>query len=172
VPVVVRVRGEPPRGFVLAGPAAAHPTQVRLSGPASWVRSQDTLYTEPLSLAGKSGLLEVVHPLAELPPWASAAPGSVLVRVTIEPETSGESTLSPRLRGAREGFRVRLDPPAVRVRWAGPKGRAELAVRDLAAEIDVERRGRGRYLLPVRLSGVGMEFVRAVVPESVSVVVQ
>jgi hypothetical protein len=172
VPVAVRVRGEPPRGYGLAGSPTAHPPQVRLSGPASWVRAQDTLYTEPISLSGRRGNVAIIHPLAELPPWATAAPGSVFVRMTIDEEASGEVTLTPEIRGARDGFRVRLDPATVRVRWASPKDKAADATRNLEAQVDLERRGRGRYARPVRVSGGGAGVVRAVLPESVAVVVQ
>jgi hypothetical protein len=73
--------------------------------------------------------------------------------------------------GLRSAFTARLDPPRVRVELAVPRSRIGVE-RDLRAGVDLARRGRGRYVLPVKLSGRGAGYVRSVQPESVAVTVQ
>jgi hypothetical protein len=170
LPVAVRLRGAPARGFVLSGPPLASPAQVKISGPRSWVRECDSIATQPVPVAGKRDTVELLLPLVAPPPWAVAEPGSVLVQVPIEPETSGVRDLVPEVKGLRSAFMARLDPPRVRVALAVPRSRAGVE-RDLRAGVDLGRRGRGRYVLPVRLSGAGAAYVRSVQPESVAVTV-
>jgi YbbR domain-containing protein len=172
VPVAVRWKGEPVRGFVLVGAPLSRPSEVRLSGPRSWVRSRDSVETETLVLTGKRDTLELVQPLLPPPPWASVSPGSVLVRVAIEPQDSGVRELTPVVTGLRPAFEARLDPPRVQVTWAAPRSAASTAERGLRAGVDVEHRGRGRFRLAVRITGDGAGYVRAVSPESVTVAVQ
>lgn len=172
LPVQVRLRGEPARGYVMTAPPSTRPEEVRLSGPASRLRGWDSVETEPLVLTGKHGRVESVLPLVAPPPWATVSPGSVLVEVAIEPEASGSRELTPEVVGLRPGFVARLNPARVRLLWSAPKGRGPAPTSDLRATIDVERRGRGRYVLPVRLSGRDRGAVRAVMPDSVAVTVQ
>ena len=171
LPVAVRLRGEPARGFVVVGVPRARPAEVRISGPRSWVRGRDSVETEALAVSGKRDTIEAVLPLVALPAWAVAEPGSVLVQVPIEPEAAVTRELTPEVEGLRPAFLARLDPPRVRVALGVPRSHAG-ADGDLRAGVDVGRRGRGRYVLPVRLSGRGAAFVRSVAPESVAVTVQ
>jgi len=171
LPVTVRLRGEPARGFVLSGAPLPSPAAVKISGPRSWVRGRDSIATEPVQIAGKRDTVELLLALVAPPVWASAEPGSVLVQVPIEPESAGTRDLTPEVSGLRSAFTARLDPPRVRVELAVPRSRIGVE-RDLRAGVDLARRGRGRDVLPVKLSGRGAGYVRSVQPESVAVTVQ
>jgi hypothetical protein len=172
VPVAVRFHGKPARGYALVGPVVPRPSEVRVSGPRSWVHDRDSLETEPVAVGDRRDTVDAVLPLAALPAWASASPGSVLVEVPIEPENSGVRELVPVVNGLRGSYDVSLEPPRVRVSWAAPRSQADRVERDLRASVELGHRGRGRFLLPVAIAGRGADYVRGVVPDSVTVVVQ
>jgi hypothetical protein len=171
VPVAVRLRGDPARGFILDGPPETTPARVRVSGPRSWVRARDSVETEPISVAGKRGDIETVVPLVPPPTWATATPGSVLVSISIGSENGGSRDVDVEIVGLRPGFRARPDPGSVRVTWmAARKGSGDPS-RDLTAIVDANSRGRGRYRLPVEIRGAGAPRIRRVEPDSVSIVI-
>ncbi len=170
VPVSVRLRGVPARGFLLGSVTGVRPEVARLSGPASWVAEQEGIETEPLDVGGRRESVEEVLALMPPPPWAAVQPGSVLVQVPIEPEERGEAVVRPQVVGLRaEGFTTQLDPSEVRISWSAPQSASQNSLAKVRVQVDVERRGRGRYTLPVRVTGPGSEFVISVTPESVAV---
>ncbi len=170
VPVVVPITGEPARGLIVAGAPTIRPASVRISGPASWVARQETLRTEPISIAGKRDTLELVQALVAPPVWAHASPGSVLVSIPIDAAASKSLALDPEVRGIRGELRVELRPKTISATWHGPRAHAaSVDARDFRAVVDAERRGRGTWTLPVRVLGPGAE--RLVLdPDSVRVV--
>lgn len=170
VVVVPNLVGHPARGFVLAGPAVARPSQVRLSGPAAWVARQDTLHTESVNIAGKRDTVENVVPLTPPPDWAHASPGSVLVEVPIDAEAVKTLTLGVEVRAIRGLLRVEVRPASVTATWRGPRSRAAaIDARRFRAYVDADRRGRGEWSLPVRLEGPGAGDL-VLEPDSVGVV--
>jgi len=170
IPVSVRVEGEPVRGFLVSGNVLVRPEAVTISGPEQWIALQEGIATVALDITGKRTEIEAVLALEPPPPWATISPGSVLVRVPIEPVEVGEASVRPSIVGLRgEGFTAQLDPPDVRLHWSAPQSAASTATAQLRVFVDVERRGRGRYVLPVRVEGSGAEFVHTVEPESVAV---
>lgn len=170
VPVSVRVEGEPVRGFLVSGRPLVRPEAVTISGPQEWISQQEGIATVPLDVTGKRTEVEAVLALELPPPWATVSPGSVLVRVPIEPVEVGEASVRPAIVGLRgEGFTAQLDPPDVRLRWSAPQSAASTVTAQVRVFVDVERRGRGRYVLPVQVEGAGAEFVHTVEPDSVAV---
>jgi YbbR domain-containing protein len=170
VPVSVRVLGEPASGFLLSGPVRAEPESVSCTGPATWVASQERIETETVEIAGLRAGLERRVALLAPPPWAAVAPGSVLVHVAVEPQERGEAMARPQVVGLREkSFTSQLDPQEVRLHWSAPQSVAETAIAKVRVHVDLELRGRGRYVLPVVVSGPGAEYVVRVEPESVAV---
>ena len=172
VPVAVRLRGDPARGFLVQGDPQVTPDRVHVSGPRSWVRARDSVETEPMSIAGKRADLESLVPLVPPPPWATVSPGSVMVAVSVASETGGSRSVDVEVVGLRDGTRaVHPDPSSVRVTWGPSKQAATDAQRDLNAVVDAGHRGRGRYTLPVQLRGPGAASVRKVEPDSVTIVI-
>ena len=169
VVVEVPLVGSPGRGLV-AGDPIIRPATVRLTGPATWVARQDTLRTEPLSIAGRRDTLEIVQPLAPPPAWAHATPGSVLVAIPIEPETQKTLELDVEVRGIRNELRAEVRPPTINATWRGPRSRAPAVdARDFRVSVDAQRRGRGMWTLPVAVSGPGAGRL-VLAPDSVRVV--
>jgi YbbR domain-containing protein len=170
VSVSVRLSGEPGRGYVISGDAAVRPEQVRISGPQSWVFDQEAIETEVLDVSGRRGPVEAMLALDPLPDWVRVSPGSVLVTIPIEAEARGVRAIEPAIQGLRgTNFTARVDPPQVDVFWVAPESQVEEAVSDLQVIVDVARRGRGRYILPVQVAGAGTTFVQSVSPDSVAV---
>lgn len=172
VAVAVRVRGEPAAGYLLSGPVQARPDSARLSGPVSWIAEHDGIETQVVDIGGLRAGVERPIGLVAPPPWATVAPGSVLVRVPVEPREEGEAMARPQILGVRaESFTTRLDPQEVRLVWSAPQSAAKNALARVRVHVDLEQKGRGRYLLPVVVSGPGAEFVVRVEPESVAVTI-
>lgn len=170
VTVTATLVGAPARGFALSGRPLIRPGAVRLTGPTDWVAQQETLRTEPINIAGKRDTLEIVQALAPPPAWAHVNPGSVLVAVPIEGEVSRSFRADVEVRAIRHELRADVRPAAVTVTWRGPRSiAARLSETGFTARVDVERRGRGEWVVPVRVMGTGSD--RAVAqPESVRVV--
>ena len=170
VSVSVRLTGDPAPGFLIAGEPRIQPTEVRLSGPSTWVLEHEGIETLPLDITDRREPLEQIIGLASIPGWARSQPGSVLVTIPIEEEAGGTVRVEPSIEGLRgANFTARVDPAEVVVEWTAPASRAENALADLQIMVNVERRGRGRYVLPVTIAGTAAEFVRAVEPDSVAV---
>lgn len=170
VPVAVAVVGEPGRGMIVAGPPMIRPATVRISGPSTWVARQETLRTEPVSIAGRRDTVELVQALVAPPAWAHASPGSVLVSIPIDVAVTKALALDLEARGIRGELRVELRPKTITATWHGPRGlAASIDAGDYQASIDAERRGRGVWMLPVRVSGPGAERL-VLEPDSVRVV--
>jgi hypothetical protein len=171
VAVSVRVTGEPAPGYVIGGDPVVQPSQVRLSGPESWVIDQAGIETVPFDISGaRSEVGAVTLALVPPPTWARVMPGSVLVSIPIEARASGIELLEPEIVGLRgANFIAQVDPPQVKVSWLAPESRVEEILSSLQVKVDVARRGRGRFILPVRLTGAGTTFVQTVEPESVAV---
>ena len=172
VPVAVRLRGEPARGFFIEDAPTTQPERVRVSGPRSWVHARDSVETEVVSVAGKRGDIETVVPLVPPPTWATAMPGSVLVTIPIGSEIGGSRDLEVDVVGLRAGFRARPDPRSVRVSWtASRESPGDPSKGGLTAVVDAGNRGRGRYRLKVVIRGDAAARVRHVEPDSVSLVI-
>lgn len=170
VPVSVTLVGEPARGRMIAGALEIRPASVRISGPVTWVAHQETLRTEPVSIAGRRDTLEVVQPLVAPPVWAHATPGSVLVSIPIDEASTKELSLDLEVTGIRGELRAEVRPPAVKATWHGPRSRARAVdARAFRARVDADRRGRGVWTLPVVLTGPGSERL-TVSPDTVRVV--
>jgi len=170
VPVHVPIVGEPARGLMIAGPLEVRPRFVRVSGPATWVARQETLHTEPVSIAGRRDTLELVQALVAPPTWASATPGSVVVSIPIDLEATKELSLPLEVRGIRGELRAEPRPAAVTATWRGPRSLlGTIDARNLRARVDADRRGRGLWTLPVTVSGPGADRL-VVEPESIRVV--
>jgi len=170
VPVSVPITGEPARGLMVAGPIEVRPRVVRVSGPSTWVARQETLHTEPVSIAGRRDTLELVQALVAPPTWASATPGSVVVSIPIDAEATKELSLPLEVRGIRGELRAEPRPAAVTATWRGPRSLlGSVDARNLRARVDADRRGRGLWTLPVVVTGPGAERL-VVEPESVRVV--
>jgi hypothetical protein len=169
LPVAAALVGTPARGFAVSGRPLIRPSLVRLAGPTEWIAQQETLRTEPINVAGRRDTLEVVQALTPPPDWALAVPGSVLVSVPIEAEVSRSYRTAVEVRSIRPELRAEVHPPAVTLSWRGPGSLASrLDESDFSVRVDVERRGRGEWMLPVRVTGAGSERVIAA-PESVRV---
>jgi YbbR domain-containing protein len=141
---------------MVAGPPDIRPAAVRISGPASWVARQETLRTEPVSIAGRQDTLELVEALVAPPPWAHASPGSVLVSIPIEAASTKTLSLPVEVRGIRGELRADLRPTTITATWHGPRSlSADVDASDFRAIVDVQRRGRGPWTFPVHVSGPG-----------------
>ena len=170
VPVHVSVVGEPARGLMVSGPLEVRPRFVRVSGPSTWVARQETLHTEPVSIAGRRDTLELVQALVAPPGWATATPGSVVVSIPIDAEASKELSLPLEVRGIRGELRAEPRPAAVTATWRGPRALlGTVDARTLRARVDADRRGRGLWTLPVTVTGPGSDRL-VVEPESIRVV--
>lgn len=170
VPVVVPVTGDPAGGMILAGAPEIRPASVRVSGPASWVARQETLRTEPVSIAGRRDTLELVQALVAPPVWAHASPGSVLVAIPIDVAATKALELDLEVRGIRGELRAEVRPPKITATWRGPRALSgAVDARDFRAVVDADRRGRGQWTLPVHVSGAGAEHL-LLEPDSVRVV--
>jgi len=170
VPVAVPIVGEPAGGLIVAGPAEIRPSSVRVSGPASWVARQETLRTEPVSIAGRRDTLELVLALVAPPVWAHATPGSVLVSIPIEVAEAKALELDLEVRGIRGELRAEVRPSSITATWRGARSRAaSVDARDFHAVVDAGRRGRGQWMLPVFVSGPDAERL-VLEPDSVRVV--
>jgi YbbR domain-containing protein len=170
VPVRVPILGQPERGLVVAGEPTIRPAMVRVSGPSTWVARQETLRTEPVSIAGKRDTLELVQALVAPPSWAHATPGSVVVSIPIDVEETREMPLDLEVRGIRGELRVELRPQTVKAIWRGPRALAQgVDARDYHASVDAGRRGRGLWTLPVEVTGPGASRL-TLQPDSVRVV--
>jgi hypothetical protein len=169
VPVRVPIVGEPARGLRVAGPIDILPGVVRVSGPVSWVARQETLRTEPISIAGRHDTLEVVQALVAPPAWAHATPGSVLVSIPIDVEATKEMSIPLEVRGIRGELRAEPRPAAIAATWRGPRSLlGSVDARLLQARVDADRRGRGLWTLPVT-PGLGADRI-TIEPDSVRVV--
>ncbi len=154
VPIVVPLTGAPARGMIVAGPVELRPARARLVGPAPWIARQETLRTEPLSIAGRRDTVEVMHAVAVAPAWAHVAPGSVFVRVPIEEAAEQTLALLVEIRGIRSELRADAHPATVQATWRGPTSLvATVDARSDRAVVDAGRRGRGQFTLPVTLEG-------------------
>jgi len=170
VPVHVPIVGEPAHGLMVAGPLEVRPRFVRVSGPSTWVARQETLQTEPVSIAGRRDTLELVQALVAPPSWATATPGSVVVSIPIDAEASKELSLPLEVRGIRGELRAEPRPAAVTATWRGPRSLlGTVDIRTLRARVDADRRGRGLWTLPVTVTGPGSDRL-VVEPESIRVV--
>jgi YbbR domain-containing protein len=170
VAVSVRLSGEPARGYVIAGDAAVRPEQVRISGPESWIYEQEGIETVALDISGQREDVDAMLALAPTPGWVRVSPGSVLVTVPIEMESRGVRAIAPVIEGLRgTNFTARVDPPEVDVLWRAPESRVDEVLSNIQVRVDVARRGRGRYILPVQVAGAGTTYVQSVSPESVAV---
>ena len=174
VRVVARVTGSPARGFVVSGEPALRPATVRVSGPAPWLARLDSVFAEPVALAGRRESLSVVTALAPLPSFARAEPGSVLVVVPLDVEEIREIRVPVEVRGVRAELRAEVQPPAVVVTWRGARAAAaDLPAGAWRAHADAGRRGRGEWSLPVVVEGPALGGPRpaaAAAPDSVRVV--
>jgi len=154
VPVLVPLLGNPARGSLVSGPTLVRPAMVRLTGPEAWVARQETLRTEPLSIAGRRDTVEVVQALVAPPGWAHVAPANVRVSVPIDLAEERTLSLDVELRGIRGELRADVHPAELSAIWRGP---AALARRVDAhanrAIVDAGRRGRGTWTLPITLEG-------------------
>jgi hypothetical protein len=154
VPIAPVLVGQPARGYVVSGPPTTRPPRVRLSGPAPWVQKQDSLVTAPISIAARRDTLEMMQALIPPPAWTTVEPGSVFVRVPIEPAESREIRVSVEVRGIRGEIRADVRPEQVLVRWQGPRSAGKrLDEARFGAYVDAGRRGRGIWHLPVTLTG-------------------
>jgi len=170
VPVRVPIVGEPERGLVVAGEPLVRPALVRVSGPSTWVARQETLRTEPVSIAGRRDTLEVVQALVAPPSWAHASPGSVVVSIPIDVEETRVMPLDLEVRGIRGELRAELRPEKVTATWRGPRALLQgVDASDYHASVDAGRRGRGLWTLPVEVTGPGASRL-TLVPDSVRVV--
>jgi hypothetical protein len=170
VPVAVPLVGEPAAGQIVAGPTDVRPGRVRISGPASWVARQETLRTEPVSIAGRRDTLELVQALVAPPVWAHATPGSVLVAIPIDVAETKALELDLEVRGIRGELRAEVRPPSITATWRGPRSLApSVDARDFRAVVDAGRRGRGQWTLPVSVSGAGADRL-VLQPDSVRIV--
>ena len=170
VPVRVPITGEPEKGMVVAGEPLVRPSVVRISGPSTWVARQETLRTEPVSIAGKRDTVELVQALVAPPTWAHAAPGSVVVSIPIDVESTKTMSLDLEVRGIRGELRVELRPESVQATWRGPRALlGGVDARDFHASVDAGRRGRGLWTLPVDVTGPGASHL-TLDPDSVRVV--
>lgn len=154
VPVKASLIGTPARGLVVSGAVVVAPSAVTLSGPAAWVARQETLHTEPVSIAGRRDTVQSLQPLDAPPPWAHVTPGSVFVRVPIEPAEERQLTLDIEVRGIRSELRADPHPSQLAATWRGPASLAgAVDARNDRAVVDAGRRGRGPWTLPVALEG-------------------
>jgi YbbR domain-containing protein len=154
VTVEATLLGVPARGAILAGPIEVRPPTVRLSGPEPWIARQETLRTEPLSIAGRRDTLEIMQSLVAPPGWAHVAPGSVFVRVPIDVAEEHTISLDVEVRGIRGELRADVHPPSIAATWRGPAALArQVDARADRAVVDAARRGRGPWTLPLTIEG-------------------
>jgi hypothetical protein len=157
LPVFAPVTGVPARGYVVAGDPVVRPAVVRVSGPASWLARQDSLFVEPVAIAGRRESLVVVQRLAPLPGFVRAAPGSLVVTVGIDVEETRTIRVPVEVRGIRPELRAEPRPAAVTVTWRGSREKAGgIEAGAYRARADAGRRGRGEWLLPLEVTGPGL----------------
>jgi hypothetical protein len=147
------------------------PRFVRVSGPSTWVARQETLHTEPVSIAGRRDTLELVQALVAPPTWATGdARARSWSRSRSTPRHRRELSLPLEVRGIRGELRAELRPAAVRATWRGPRSLlGTVDARSLRARVDADRRGRGLWTLPVEVTGPGASRL-TLEPDSVRVV--
>jgi len=154
VPVLVPIVGEPARGLIVAGPIEVRPRVVRVSGPATWVARQETLRTEPVSIAGRRELVidtvtvGVADGSVRLVEPRSA---TVSVRIVPAPVERVVRGVPIRWRNLNNGLTARIQPQATSVTVRGVRDALDaMRAETIDAFVDLAGLGPGQYNLRVQ----------------------
>ena len=112
--VVPQLKGEPEKGYVVAGVRALGSPVVE--GPGTLLAQTREIYTEPVNIEGRSSGFRAKAKLVPPFPTASLLPQEVEVEVTIEPLSTRVMTVPVVL----EGKRARFSPDSVAITVEGP----------------------------------------------------
>ena len=172
VPVVPAVDGEPAPGYVL-GPVSADPPTVEIAGPESAVKQATEALTEPVSVAGASGMVTEDATVGLLDPALRVkGPRSVTVRVQVVPGPR-ERLLRDRpvrLRDQPEGLTAQAMPSAVDVVIRGSReGLSRVDSEQVVPYVDLKGLGAGEYSLTVHVDAVGDAGIARIEPSTVQV---
>lgn len=85
VPVAIEVDDEPGPAALWDGTVRLHPTQVTVSGPAVAIATLDTVWLQPVALAGRRDTLTWSALPMDLPDWCVMDPDRVEVWIPLEP---------------------------------------------------------------------------------------
>lgn len=112
--VVPQLKGEPEKGYVVAGMRALGSPV--LEGPGTLLAQTREIYTEPVNIEGKSSGFRARANLVPPFPTANIFPKDVEVEITIEPLSTMTMTVPLIL----EGKRARFSPDSVAITVEGP----------------------------------------------------
>ncbi|MGH9347191.1 MAG: CdaR family protein [Vicinamibacterales bacterium] len=172
VPVVPAVEGDPAEGYVV-GTVRADPATVEVIGPVSALGKLTEAVTEPLSVAGlstsvrESVTIGVPDPSVRLRYPQSAV---VTVNVAAAPVERRFTGVTVTAKGGRPNSRVTPARVSLVVRGAR-EVLDRLDATAFEAVVDLEGLGRGRFLLPVRVSPPQHLTVEQVEPAQVRVLI-
>lgn len=150
VPIALRTEGAPAEGFAQVGRIEARPETLAVTGPQSVVEQLDSLWTEPIGLAGRTAsftaeALLVVPAETRLRQTSVQArvPIAAVVRRSIGPVAVG---LAPGLRGS-----VTVAPESARVVVEGPGALlARIGAPDVRVRVELGAPVHGNDLVPLR----------------------
>ena len=122
LPVLPRVRGQVPQGFVLSGEVTLDPARVTISGPRTLVEHLEEVYTEPIALEERKGPFNQVSEVV-LDRRLRADPEHVRASADVERTAQLEMTGVPVVVRNRRRYETEVDPDSGNVVLLGPASR-------------------------------------------------
>ena len=173
VPVVPDIQGRPAEGFAVGRIDTAPPT-VHVVGPESRLAGVTEALTEPVSIEGASGRVQVTVTVGVADSMVRLrTPGSAQVMVEIVPAPTERVLHAVPVR-AEGGVRAAsIEPDSITVGVRGPRDRVQvLEEAGISALVDLAGLQPGRYNLPVTVEGSAGIGVTRIDPSRVTVTVR